>query len=104
MKLLAQFAVEICNNNSNGDALVYEVFLDDKSSTYAFGIASTDASDADLQDLVADIFAQINGYNNFVCHVEIVPGGNRDSENYEHAEHLRLQVELLHKRRAALVR
>jgi len=93
MRFLAKIAVEVCDNNSSGEARLHRVFLNDKASTYTFEVASTAQSDKGLERTVASALENIYGYSNFFCDVRIVDEGNRDSDHYCHMEHLQNEVE-----------
>jgi hypothetical protein len=68
------------------------VFYDDKASTWAIDIASTEPKDKQLEEELAGVLGTMYGDLNLLCQVEIVGGGNIGSEHYHLMEHLSVQA------------
>jgi hypothetical protein len=88
MRFVASVAVEMCEHGPHTEARVLTVFFDDKASVYAIKIGTTDPKDDVLSTRLEHVIQTIYHGCPVTVEVIVIPEGNRDSDHYEHMEHL----------------
>ncbi|MDY0169238.1 MAG: hypothetical protein RBS80_22030 [Thermoguttaceae bacterium] len=94
MRFIARVAVATIDHNSQHGARLVHVYYDDKSCFYTVKIASDNAEDDRLADIVMRVLHTMRNDGNCQPEVEIVAPGDRQSDHYEHMEHLSIQSQV----------
>ncbi len=94
MKFIAQVAVEVCDNNSEGDARVVRIYYDDKACIWIIFVASVDQRDKELEDRLRTVLHTIFNHGNCQPEIVIVKPGDTSSDHYNHTEHLSTAAEV----------
>ncbi len=92
MRFMAKVAAITCDANSERRARVVEIFYDDKACSWTVSVASTDAADKQLEDILLTVFHTMYAHGNIEPQVQIVEQGNTDSDHYNLTEHLSVRA------------
>lgn len=88
MRFLTAVACRTCDTQSEGRARVIGMFFDDKAGAWTLTVASDNPEHAVLETVIERVIHTMLNADN--CRVEtiIVPTGDRESDHYNHTEHL----------------
>ena len=87
MRFIAQVAAKTIDSHSE-DARLVSVFFNDNAGTYDLKIASDTYDDRELGETVEALLCTMCANDNRYAQVVVVRPGNKESDRYDHMEHL----------------
>ncbi len=94
LRFIARVTVATCDNNSAHDVRVVYIHNDDKNGVINIKIASDNPEDERLEELVRQVLHTLMNNGNCQPDVVIVKAGDKNSDRYDHMEHLSVQADV----------